>query len=62
MAVCANCGKKAQSGNAVSFSKRHTKRKFNPNLQRIKVLEGEKVVRKVYCAKCIKALSKTAGD
>jgi large subunit ribosomal protein L28 len=61
MAVCANCGKKAVTGNNVSFSKRHTKRKFNPNLQRVRVLEGDKLVRKIYCTKCIKAMSKTAG-
>ena len=59
MAMCENCGKTAQVGNHVSFSFRHTKRLFNPNLQRVKVVEGNKVVRKVLCTKCIKAMTKT---
>jgi large subunit ribosomal protein L28 len=59
MAKCENCGKIARSGMNVSFSQRHTKRKFRPNLQRVRVFEGEKLVQKVYCTKCIKTLSKT---
>ncbi|NNC85397.1 MAG: 50S ribosomal protein L28 [Bacteroidia bacterium] len=31
--ICELTGKKAISGNNVSFSKRKTRRKFNPNLQ-----------------------------
>ena len=58
MAVCAHCGKTAQSGNNVSFSKRHTKRRFKANIQRANVLEGDKYVSKMLCTKCIKALSK----
>ena len=58
MAKCANCGKTAQVGNHVSFSKRHTKRRFLANLQKIHVMEGEKRVAKMYCTRCIKALSK----
>lgn len=59
MAVCAKCGKKAETGNAVSFSKRHTKRKFRPNLHAVRVMVGDKLVRTTYCTKCIKAMHKT---
>jgi large subunit ribosomal protein L28 len=58
MAQCAICGKTAQSGNNVSFSNRKTKRRFRPNLQRVTVMENERLVRKVVCAKCIKTLVK----
>lgn len=58
MARCAHCGKIAQVGNNVSFSKRHTKRRFYPNLQHVKLLEGEKTVRAILCTKCIKTLNK----
>ncbi|MEM7163325.1 MAG: 50S ribosomal protein L28 [Bacteroidota bacterium] len=41
--ICQITGKKAMVGNNVSFSKRRTKRKFNPNLQNKKFyLESEK--------------------
>jgi large subunit ribosomal protein L28 len=59
MAVCAHCGKTAQVGNNVSFSKKRTKRRFYANLQRAQVLEGDKYVSKVLCTKCIKRLSVT---
>ena len=58
MAQCEHCGKIAQVGNNVSHSKRHTKRRFKPNVQRVHVLEGDKLVRKYLCAKCIKTLNK----
>jgi large subunit ribosomal protein L28 len=58
MAQCAICGKTARSGNNVSFSNRKTKRRFRPNLQRVTVMENERLVRKVVCAKCIKTLVK----
>jgi large subunit ribosomal protein L28 len=61
MAVCELCDKKVATGNNVSFSKRHTRRKFHANIQRVKVLVGEKYVSKTVCAKCLKALSKTSG-
>lgn len=41
--ICQITGKKAMVGNNVSFSKRRTKRKFNPNLINKKFyLESEK--------------------
>ena len=61
MAICDTCGKRVVTGNNVSFSKRHTRRIFNANIQKVKVLVGDKYVSKKLCAKCIKALSKTTG-
>ena len=58
MAQCEHCGKTAQFGNNVSHSKRRTKRQFKPNIQRVKVIEGDRTVRKYLCAKCIKTLNK----
>ncbi len=58
MARCEHCGKIAQVGNNVSHSKRRTKRQFKPNIQRVKVIEGDRTVRKYLCAKCIKTLNK----
>ncbi|MBE2183425.1 MAG: 50S ribosomal protein L28 [Anaerolineae bacterium] len=58
MAVCELCGKKPQFGNQRSFSMRATRRKFNPNIQRVRVFEGGKYVQKSACTKCIKAMAK----
>lgn len=59
MAKCEICGKGPQFGNQRSFSMHATRRKFNPNLQRIKVKgkNGENR-RIVACTKCIKAMAK----
>lgn len=58
MAKCDNCGKGPMFGNARSFSMRATRRQFKPNIQRVRVMEGDRYVRKNLCAKCIKALAK----
>jgi large subunit ribosomal protein L28 len=58
MAKCESCGKVPQFGNNRSFSMKATRRKFKPNLQTVKVMEGGQFVRKTMCTKCIKALAK----
>ena len=58
MAVCENCGKKPMFGNSRSFSMRHTRRQFKPNIQRVHVMVDGKSVAKDLCAKCIKTLAK----
>ena len=58
MAKCEKCGKKPMFGNTRSHSMKATKRKFKPNLQRVRVLEGGRYVRRTLCAKCIKTLAK----
>jgi large subunit ribosomal protein L28 len=58
MAVCDMCGKKPQFGNTVSFSQRHVKRQFKPNIQKTKVFQGGKLVSMKLCTKCLKTLTK----
>mgnify|MGYP001378384707 CR=1 FL=1 len=66
--VCAICGKGSISGNSIvrrGMAKKkggiglHTtginKRKFKPNLHKVKVTEKGVTVRKMVCARCIKA-------
>lgn len=46
--VCAITGKGKQFGNNVSFSQRHTKKVWKPNLQKKRfVIDGKKVTLKV---------------
>ncbi len=54
-AICEICGKKPQFGMNVSHSHRRTKRRWNPNIQRVraKVNGGTKRVR--VCTGCLKA-------
>ncbi len=58
MAKCEMCGKAPQFGNNRSFSMKATRRKFKPNLQSIRLMEGGRSVRKTACTKCIKTLAK----
>lgn len=58
MAVCESCGKKPQFGNTRSFSLRHSRRQFKPNIQVVHVMQNGKSVKKKLCAKCIKTLAK----
>jgi large subunit ribosomal protein L28 len=52
--VCAVCGKKPGFGNNRSHSMVATKRRFNPNLQRVRVLLDGKATRAYVCARCLK--------
>jgi large subunit ribosomal protein L28 len=54
MAKCASCGKGPSFGNAVSFSQRHTRRRFNPNLQTVTVVKDGKPVRVKICTRCLR--------
>jgi large subunit ribosomal protein L28 len=60
MAKCAHCGKKTTFGRNRPWSKKMTQRTYRPNLQTVSVMEGERLVRKVLCAKCIRTLVKTS--
>ena len=53
--VCALCGKRPASGNNVSHANNKTKRRFNPNLQRVRArIEGS--VRRIrVCTRCIRS-------
>jgi large subunit ribosomal protein L28 len=52
--VCAICGKKPSFGNNRSHSMVATKRRFNPNLQRVRVLLDGKATRAYVCTRCLK--------
>ena len=64
---CAICGKKPLTGKKVvrkGMLKKHggtgskisrwSKRKFNPNLQKMRLMVGGKITRAFVCTKCIK--------
>ncbi|MDD4278950.1 50S ribosomal protein L28 [Candidatus Sumerlaeota bacterium] len=56
MAKCEVCGKGPTVGNNVSHSNNRTKRRFMPNLQKIRVKAANGgTVRQVVCANCIKS-------
>jgi large subunit ribosomal protein L28 len=53
--VCAICGKKPGFGNNRSFSMVATKRRFDPNLQRVRMMLNGRAQRAYVCTKCLKA-------
>jgi large subunit ribosomal protein L28 len=53
--VCTVCGKKPGYGNNRSHSNRATRRRFNPNLQKIRIVQSGSPTRAYVCAKCISA-------
>lgn len=52
---CAVCGKEPRTGNTVSHSHHKTKRRFNPNLQRVRALIDGSPRRVMVCTACLKA-------
>jgi large subunit ribosomal protein L28 len=52
--VCAICGKKPSFGHHRSHSMVATKRRFEPNLQRVRVLLDGKATRAYVCTRCLK--------
>ncbi len=53
--MCELCGKKPMVGNNVSHAHNVNKRRFNPNLQRVKTLRNGQVRRLMVCTTCIKS-------
>jgi len=53
--VCVSCGKKPGFGNHRSHSMVATKRRFDPNLQRVRVLLKGVPTRAYVCTRCLKA-------
>ena len=53
--VCEICGKKPSVGNNVSHAHNLTKRRWLPNLKKVKVEENGRNTHKVVCTKCLKA-------
>ena len=52
---CEICGKGQVTGNRVSHSNIHTKRKWNPNIQTVRVNDNGTVRKMNICTRCIKS-------
>lgn len=53
--VCHVCGKGPAVGHNVSHANNRTKRRWEPNLQRVRILEDGEAKRVRVCSRCIKA-------
>jgi len=53
--VCSVCGKAPTFGNNRSHSMRATSRRFNPNVQKVRIMKGATPVRAYVCTRCLKA-------
>ncbi|PIE70869.1 MAG: 50S ribosomal protein L28 [Deltaproteobacteria bacterium] len=53
--MCEICGKKPMVGNNVSHAHNVTKRRFNPNLQKVRAKHEGRVKRMTVCTSCIKS-------
>ena len=53
--VCHSCGKRPAFGNSRSHSMVATRRRFNPNLQKVRIQDGGAVRRVYVCARCLKS-------
>jgi large subunit ribosomal protein L28 len=54
-AVCEVCGKHSSVGMSVSHSHRRTKRRWYPNIQRVRAIVGGSPRRLSVCTSCIRA-------
>ena len=53
--VCELCGKKPSFGMSLSFSHRRTKRRWNPNIQRVRAVVDGTPRRLDVCTSCLRA-------
>jgi large subunit ribosomal protein L28 len=53
--ACEICGKKPMVGSNVSHAHNVTKRRFNPNLQRVRHVANGRVKKIMACTSCIKS-------
>ena len=53
--VCEVCGKKPQFGVRLSHSHRRTKRRWNPNVQKVRAIVNGSPKRLHVCTSCLKA-------
>ena len=53
--MCEICGKKPMVGNNVSHAHNVNKRRFNPNLQRVRTLSKGATKKMIVCTSCIKS-------
>jgi large subunit ribosomal protein L28 len=52
--VCSVCGKGPGFGNNRSHSMRATPRRFDPNLQKVRIIENGTPTRAYVCTRCLK--------
>ncbi len=53
--VCELCGKRPSTGNNVSHANNKTKRRFRPNLQRVRAVVDGATRRVRVCTRCIRS-------
>jgi large subunit ribosomal protein L28 len=53
--ICEICGKKPVTGCHVSHAHNVTKRRFNINLQRVRIVNSGRVKKALVCTSCIKS-------
>ncbi len=53
--VCRLCGKRPRTGNKISASDHHTKRRWLPNLQRVRAMTENGTRRIRVCTSCIRS-------
>ena len=53
--VCEICGKRPMTGNYISHAHNVTKRRFKPNLQRVRAASGGGTKTIMVCTACIKS-------
>ena len=53
--VCHSCGKRPGFGQSRSHSMVATKRRFDPNLQKVRIVEDGRPVRTYVCTRCLKS-------
>ncbi|MDA8080862.1 MAG: 50S ribosomal protein L28 [Actinomycetota bacterium] len=52
--VCEICGKGPAFGMTISHSHRRTKRRWNPNIQRVRAIVGSSTKKMNVCTSCLK--------
>jgi len=52
---CAICGKGVKFGRQISHSHRKTKRRFNPNLQQVRIKTPHGNKRLLVCTRCLRS-------
>ncbi len=55
MAKCEICGKGVRTGNSISHSHLKTRRKWKPNIQKVKAYIDGRVKRIKVCVQCLKS-------
>jgi large subunit ribosomal protein L28 len=58
---CDLCGKATGFGNNVSHSKRHTNRRWLPNIHPVKIVKDGRPMRLNLCTRCLRSQHKLAG-